>query len=367
MEKDFQAGWYYNERTGMKEIFYLSCYTPVSIDKWFGRIHLNAEMKNLLLRIYHKIGKLEGICELLDEEEIKNIDEMVDRYNLMYCQLGGYRLPDFENFFGYAGNDELIRKERQKIQEFSDLKMLRGQHREKFIICRQTIWVLRKEWNPTAPHRIGGCLDDLIRIMLGFKSDVKKENASLDPILFSGLLYYQFLTVVPYEMNNILYSSYTVTKYLQELKILPELSLPLSKLMHDNKNECDDRMAEVRQACNINQWLLFYLGMLDKVFGTEYNFIKEKHCCFNKSLDVLDKAKNIPNHMKERMKHGLIMMYQKPFFRIEELRNDCDITHSTATKMVNLFIELKLVKQVNDKQRYRVYEYIPLMECIRRI
>ena len=43
MEKDFQAGWYYNERTGMKEIFYLSCYTPVSIDKWFGRIHLNAE------------------------------------------------------------------------------------------------------------------------------------------------------------------------------------------------------------------------------------------------------------------------------------------------------------------------------------
>ena len=137
--------------------------------------------------------------------------------------------------------------------------------------------------------------------------------------------------------------------------------------MHDNKNECDDRMAEVRQACNINQWLLFYLGMLDKVFGTEYNFIKEKHCCFNESLDVLDKAKNIPNHMKERMKHGLIMMYQKPFFRIEELRNDCDITHSTATKMVNLFIELKLVKQVNDKQRYRVYEYIPLMECIRRI
>lgn len=26
MEKDFQAGWYYNERTGMKEIFYLRLY-----------------------------------------------------------------------------------------------------------------------------------------------------------------------------------------------------------------------------------------------------------------------------------------------------------------------------------------------------
>lgn len=70
---------------------------------------------------------------MLDEEEIKNIDELIDRYNLMYCQLGGNRLPDFANFFGYAGNDELFRKERQKIQEFSDLKMLRGQHRENLL------------------------------------------------------------------------------------------------------------------------------------------------------------------------------------------------------------------------------------------
>ena len=110
-----------------------------------------------------------------------------------------------------------------------------------------------------------------------------------------------------------------------------------------------------------------FLDILDKTFGTEYSFIKEKHRCLDRSRDVLNKAKNIPNHMKERMKREMIMMYQKPVFRIEELMNDCDITHSTATKMVNLFIELKLVKQVNDKQRYRVYEYIPLTECIQRI
>ena len=245
--------------------------------------------------------------------------------------------------------------------------MLRRQHREKFIIHRQTIWVLRKEWNPTAPHRINDCLDDLIRIMSEFRSDLKKENAPLNPILFSGLLYYQLLTVAPYDRNNILYASYTVAKYLQELIVLPEISYPLTKLIYDNKNECNDRMAEVRQACNINQWLLFYLDILDKTFGTEYSFIKEKHRCLDRSRDVLNKAKNIPNHMKERMKREMIMMYQKPVFRIEELMNDCDITHSTATKMVNLFFELKLVNQANDKQRYRVYEYIPLTECIQRI
>ena len=367
MGKDFQAGWHYNEYTGMKENLYLNCYTPVNIDKWFDRIQLNSEMKVLLLKIYRKIGNLEGIRELLDKEESKNTDELIDRLNLMYSWMDENQFPDFTYFFGYESDNDLILEERQKIQALSDLRMLKRQHREKFIIRRQTISALRKEWNPTAPHRIENCLDDLIRITLKFQSGIKKENEPLNPILFSGLLYYQLLTVVPYDMNNILYSSYAVTKYLQELKILPKISFPLSKLIHDNKNECDDRMAEVRQACNINQWLLFYLDMLDKAFGTEYNFIKEKRCSLDKSFDTLNKARNVSDHMKERMKRELTLMCKKPVFRIEELMNDCDITHSTATKMVNLFIELNLVSQVNHKQRYRVYEYIPLMECIQRI
>jgi len=258
-------------------------------------------------------------------------------------------------------------EEKKKIQMFSELQTLKKQHRENFIIRRQTISALRKEWNPTAPYRIGDCLDDLLRITLEYKSRVRKGNEPLNPILFNGLFYYQLLTIVPCYKNNMLYSSYAVAKYLWELQILTKISLPLSKLMYDNKNECDDRMAEVRQSCNMNQWLLFYLDMLDKALGKEYSFIKEKHIYMKKSQDTLDKGKNISNQMKERMKCELSMMCQKPIFRIEEVMNACNITHSTATKMVNLFVELKLVKQVNDKQRYRVYEYMPLMECIKKL
>lgn len=47
--------------------------------------------------------------------------------------------------------------------------------------------------------------------------------------------------------------------------------------------------------------------------------------------------------------------------------NDFDITHSTATKMINAFIKMGIVKQINKKQRYRVYEYVSLMECIKKI
>ena len=367
MEKDFLAGWNYDEYTGIKERLYLNCYTPVSIDKWFDRIHLKPEMENLLLKIYHKIGMLEGICGLLSKEELKCTDDLIDRCNLMRCQADESQMLDSANYFSYSDDSGFLLEEKKKIQMFSELQTLKKQHRENFIIRRQTISALRKEWNPTVPYRIGDCLDDLLRITLEFKSKVRRGNEPLNPVLFSGLFYHQLLTIVPCDKNNMLHSSYAVAKYLWELQILTKISLPLSKLMYDNKNECDDRMAEVRQSCNMNQWLLFYLDMLDKALGKEYSFINEKHIHMDKSQDTLDKAKNIPNQLKERMKRELNMMCQNPVFRIEDVMKDCNITHSTATKMVNLFIELNLVRQMNDKQRYRIYEYIPLMECIRRI
>lgn len=69
-----------------------------------------------MLKIYQKIGKLEGISELLDKEELKNTDELIDRRNLMCCYTDENQLPDFAYFFGYASDNELILEERQKIK-----------------------------------------------------------------------------------------------------------------------------------------------------------------------------------------------------------------------------------------------------------
>lgn len=176
MGKDFQAGWNYDEYTDIKERFYLNCYTPVSIDKWFDRIHLKPEMGNLLLKIYHKIGMREGICELFDQEELKCTDDLTDRRNLMQCQTDESQMSDSAYFFTHSDDSGFLLEEKKKIHMFSELQTLKKQHRENFIIRGQTISALRKEWNPTAPDRIGDCLDDLLCITLEFKGRVRKGN-----------------------------------------------------------------------------------------------------------------------------------------------------------------------------------------------
>ena len=137
--------------------------------------------------------------------------------------------------------------------------------------------------------------------------------------------------------------------------------------MYENRNECEDRMAEARQTGNINQWLIFYLNILMRAIEAEYNFIIEQHQCKMKSLETVKKVKDVSANMKNQMLQEVGFMHQAPVFRVEDVMHDFDITHSTATKMINAFIKMKIVKQINEKQRYRMYEYVPLMESIKKI
>lgn len=270
-------------------------------------------------------------------------------------------------FSGTYEDESAMEAYKSQIVQYSDINALRYRHREKFIILKNTIWALRKEIHPVSPENIGDCIDELLDVASKYANSFRKHNEVMDPILFSGLLFYQLLTMALYEKNNILHSACAVEKYMQKLQILPEVTIPFAKFIQDNINECDDRMAEVRQACNMNQWLLFYLDILDKALNAACRFIEEQHRSMIKSVNAVNKTKNISANMKDRMIKELGMMRQMPLFRIEDVMNHCGITHSIASKMVNTFIELKIVKQADDKQRYRVYEYVPLMECIGRM
>ncbi|MCD7835608.1 MAG: hypothetical protein LUG83_02920 [Lachnospiraceae bacterium] len=347
---------------------YCECFVPISIDKWFERIHIKPEMNVLLQQIYRDIGRLEGLNTLLNCEEVENINRLIGRINVMHCQTDEDQSLGVMHFFSGVYEDESVMEAyRSQIVLCSDINALRFQHREKFIILQNTIWALRKEFHPVSPERIGDCIDELLVAASKYTNSFRRHNEVMDPILFSGLLFYQLLTLAPYEKNNILYSACAVEKYMQKLQMLPEVTIPFAKFIQDNINECDDRMAGTRQACNMDQWLLFYLDILDKALNAACGFVEVQHRCMIKSMNVVNKLKNISVNMKDRMYKELGLMQQMPLFRIEDVMNHCGITHSTAAKMVNIFIGMKIVKQVDDKQRYCVYEYSPLMECIRKM
>ena len=54
--------------------------------------------------------------------------------------------------------------------------------------------------------------------------------------------------------------------------------------------------------------------------------------------------KGVSVNMRNQMLQEVSFMRKAPVFRIEDVMNDFDITHSTATKMINAFIEKRIMK-----------------------
>lgn len=89
MAKEFEAGSYRLERTDTKEKPYCEYFVPISIDKWFDRIHIKPEMNTLLQQIYRGIGRLEGLFALMERGEAENINSLIGRINMMHCSTDG--------------------------------------------------------------------------------------------------------------------------------------------------------------------------------------------------------------------------------------------------------------------------------------
>lgn len=367
MKKEFQAGYSFPERTGVVEKLYCECYVPVSIDKWYEQIKVSSEMNALLLQLYRKTGQLEGVIALMESWELECVNNLIDRKNIACYYKDKYQAIELTDYFDRMHDNEFIQAEIKAIDFFSELNHLRRSRRTEFIFYKSIIGFMRQEFNPTASGRIEDCVEDLLSAIAEYKNALKGQKESLNPVLFGALLCYQLFTISPYEENSFVYSTYAVCRTMWEMKIFPRLSIPFAEYMYENRNECEDRMAEVRQTGNINQWLLFYLNILVRAIEVEYNFIIDQHRCKMESLETVKKVKGVSVNMRNQMLQEVSFMHQTPVFRIEDVMNDFDITHSTATKMINAFIKMRIVKQINEKQRYRVYEYLSLMECIKKI
>ncbi len=82
----------------------------------------------------------------------------------------------------------MIQSLKDQITLYSDINVLRSQHRKKFIILRNVISALREEFNPVSPERIGESIDDLLDVTSKYANYYKKHNDVLNPILcYSGL------------------------------------------------------------------------------------------------------------------------------------------------------------------------------------
>ena len=199
---------------------------------------------------------------------------------------------------------------------------------------------------------------ELIARKLGDWEKIVHIGDELDPLVAMAVAHYQFEAIHPFTDSNGRTGRILNILMLIERRLLSEPVLYLSRYIIENKNEYYDRLLAVTRDGAWHEWLSF---MLSAVQSTS-----------EETLATIDRIQGLRRTIREQMRSNrgssnadlLDLLLERPYCRIADVENACNVTRPTATKRLE---ELVAAGVLDDRRagRDRLFVNVPLMEILR--
>lgn len=195
-------------------------------------------------------------------------------------------------------------------------------------------------------------------------SDLEKyinSDDSLDVLIQAALIHYQFETIHPFLDGNGRVGRLLITLFLMEKKALNSPALYISYYLKKNRIEYYDRMSEVRNKDNYEQWIKFFLRAIAGSSDEAVDTIKKLSELHNKNVELI-------SNMKASKSAHIIFSYleNNPIIDIRKTAEELGMSFNTVSGTVKRFEENGILKQTNNATRNRVFAYEDYLEILRK-
>ncbi|MBP3377115.1 MAG: Fic family protein, partial [Clostridia bacterium] len=195
-------------------------------------------------------------------------------------------------------------------------------------------------------------------------SDLEKyinSDDSLDVLIQAALIHYQFETIHPFLDGNGRVGRLLITLFLMEKKALNSPALYISYYLKKNRIEYYDRMSEVRNKDNYEQWIKFFLRAIAESSDEAVDTIKKLSELHNKNVELI-------SNMKASKSAHIIFSYleNNPIIDIRKTAEELGMSFNTVSGTVKRFEENGILKQTNNVSRNRVFAYEDYLEILRK-
>ena len=196
-------------------------------------------------------------------------------------------------------------------------------------------------------------------------SDLEKyinSDDSLDVLIQAALIHYQFETIHPFLDGNGRVGRLLITLFLMEKKALNSPSLYISYYLKKNRIEYYDRMSEVRNKDNYEQWIKFFLRAVAESSDEAVDTIKKLSDLHNKNVEL------ISNMGKASKNVQIIFDYleKNPIIDTRKTSEEVGISYSTVSRVIAKLEECGILKQTDNASRNRVFAYEDYLEILRK-
>ena len=203
--------------------------------------------------------------------------------------------------------------------------------------------------------------EDMINAMSDLEKYINSDD-SLDLLIQAALFHYQFETIHPFLDGNGRVGRLLITLFLMEKKVLNSPALYISYYLKKNRIEYYDRMSEVRNKDNYEQWIKFFLNAIKESADESVETIKklsELHDANIKKIDAMGRASKNARAVFDYLE-------QNPIIDIGKTAEELNLAFSTVSLAVNRLVDAGILIQTNNANRNRVFAYEDYLVILRK-
>ena len=203
--------------------------------------------------------------------------------------------------------------------------------------------------------------EDMINAMSDLEKYINSDD-SLDLLIQAALLHYQFETIHPFLDGNGRVGRLLITLFLMDKKVLNSPALYISYYLKKNRIEYYDRMSEVRNKDNYEQWIKFFLNAIKESADESVETIKklsELHNANTNKIDAMGRASKNARAVFDYLE-------QNPIIDIGKTAEELNLAFSTVSLAVNRLVDAGILIQTNNANRNRVFAYEDYLAILRK-
>jgi len=203
--------------------------------------------------------------------------------------------------------------------------------------------------------------EDMNQAMSDLEKYINSDN-ELDLLIQAALIHYQFETIHPFLDGNGRVGRLLITLFLMEKKRLNTPALYISYYLKNNRIEYYDRMSEVRNKNNYEQWIEFFLRAIKESSEDAVETINRLSALHNKNISIIEQMGRASKTAKE------IFCYleQNPIIDIKKTSQDLSLAFSTVSASVKRLEECGVLVHTNNSNRNRVFAYKDYLDILRK-
>ncbi|MBG57935.1 MAG: cell filamentation protein Fic [Porticoccus sp.] len=179
------------------------------------------------------------------------------------------------------------------------------------------------------------------------------DRISVPELIRIAISHYQFETVHPFLDGNGRIGRLLIALYLVSKGLLHKPSLYLSEFFELNRASYYDALTRVRMSNDMGHWVKFFLSAIIETAG-------KGKATFEGILTLRQEMDQLAfgyGKRAENVQKLLVHLYRKPAVTAGQVSELLEVTHQTASALLNKMVEDGMLSEITGYQRNRIFVF----------